>query len=152
MLTKTHFVIALALLLVLISSINYKIIFSVVLIVSTLLADIDSQYSYLGKYKILRPFQWFVKHRGIFHSFTLLVPLTAFFVFFLPTLAFPFFLGYGVHLFADSFTKEGIQPFYPLKKTYAGKISTGGKTEIVIFSVFVVINLFLILIRAFSMF
>ncbi len=152
MLTKTHLAIAFFLLLFFIPQINYKLTFGIVLILSTLLADIDSQYSYLGRYKILRPLQWLVKHRGIFHSFTLLFPMTLFFVLFLPTFSFPFFLGYGIHLFADSFTKEGIQPFYPLKKTYSGKISTGGKTEVIIFAVFVVADLFLGLIRVSSMF
>ena len=48
-------------------------------------------------------------------------------------IAFGFFLGYGVHLLADSFTVQGIEPFYPWKMRSAGFIKTGSVVETSIF-------------------
>ena len=50
-----------------------------------------------------------------------------------------------MHLFADSFTKEGITPFYPffsVKST--GGIATGGKVELGVLFILVIIDVFLI--------
>lgn len=147
MLIKTHVAITLFFALIFLSSVEYKISFVVVALLSTFLADVDSQFSLLGKYKPFRFLQFFVKHRTIFHSFSLLMLLTVFFVLFIPVLAFPFFLGYASHLIADSFTLRGIRPFYPFKTISSGKIKTGGKSETIVFVVFVLIDAFLILAR-----
>jgi membrane-bound metal-dependent hydrolase YbcI (DUF457 family) len=56
-------------------------------------------------------------------------------VFLFPVIALGFFLGYGLHLFADSFTKEGITPFYPFSRMKSsGGITTGGKPSLEFFS------------------
>jgi membrane-bound metal-dependent hydrolase YbcI (DUF457 family) len=62
------------------------------------------------------------------------------FVFIYPPVAFPFFLGYGIHLLADSFTVEGIAPFWPLDKRLNGRITTGGKIEHLFFVIFIIID------------
>jgi len=62
----------------------------------------------------------------------------------LPSLAFPVFLGYGIHLIGDSLTKDGIQPFWPLKKRIDGSIRTGGRIEDGVFISFVIIDVILI--------
>jgi membrane-bound metal-dependent hydrolase YbcI (DUF457 family) len=77
--------------------------------------------------------QFAVKHRGFFHSLTFCAALSAVFVFFAPILALPFFLGCSSHIFADSFTEEGIMPFWPWKKTSSGPLRTEGKAENIIF-------------------
>jgi membrane-bound metal-dependent hydrolase YbcI (DUF457 family) len=143
MLIKTHLSITLFLILILISSVENKILFVVVAILATFLADIDSQYSTLGKKKVFRILQFFIRHRTVFHSFIFLFLLTALFVFFLPVIALPFFLGYGSHLIADSFTMRGIRPFYPLKSLAYGKLRTGSKTETSIFLTFLTLDIFL---------
>ena len=56
-----------------------------------------------------------------------------------------FFMGYSVHLIADSFTKSGIQPFWPLKTRSKGPISTGGKIEDSIFVFLVLVDAMLII-------
>ena len=121
-------------------------------LIATYIPDIDTKHSKIGQYFFLRPMQWVVKHRGMFHSFIFLILITLFFVFFIPVLALGFFLGYGLHLFADSFTIEGIKPFYPFGKKSCGKIRTGGKSETTIFMVFVVLNLVLIFKMILNMF
>ena len=112
--------------------------------ISSLIPDIDSEFSFLGKKKIFRPLQWIVKHRGIVHSFIFLFPITFILTLLLPITALPFFLGYSIHLIADSFTIEGVRFFYPFKKEISWKIRTGGKVEMIVQAIFVIADLFLL--------
>ena len=144
MLAKTTLAVTLFFVLLFISSINNKIIFVLVVLISSFIPDLDSKYSTLGRKKTFRILQFFTKHRGIIHSFTFVFLITFLFVLFFPILALPFFLGYSVHLFLDSFTIHGITPFYPFKMKYKGKITTGGKVEISIFAVFVILDVLLL--------
>jgi len=143
MIKRTHLVIGLAMALWLLPHVNYKWLFFPVVLICALLPDIDSPDSYFGHYKIWRPLQFLVKHRGVFHSLTLCVLVAALFSFVLPVMALPFFLGYSSHLVADSFTKEGITPFWPLKKTANGSLQTGGNVEYGIFLGFVAVDILL---------
>ena len=147
MLFKTHFAIVIFFILLLLPNIKSKFIFVIVVLISTQLPDLDSSYSKFGRRKLARILQIFTKHRGIVHSFTFLLSLTFILILFLPTLGFGFFLGYGIHLFADSFTIEGIRPFYPSKTKSWGRIKTGGKIEIILFLLFVSLDIFLFFIR-----
>ena len=65
------------------------------------------------------------------------------FAFYIPVLALPFFAGYSIHLLADSFTIEGIKPFWPLQRVLEGKIHTGGTIEEGIFFTFILIDVLL---------
>lgn len=131
---RTHFAVAVFLILLFFPAVTFnKLIFIAVVLLCTFLPDIDMSQSYLGKYKILRPLQWIVKHRGIFHSFTLTLVITLLFMFYVPILALPFFLGYAGHLISDSLTPEGIRPWWPFKNEIKWKIKTGGKTEKIVF-------------------
>jgi membrane-bound metal-dependent hydrolase YbcI (DUF457 family) len=152
MLMRTHVAIALFFVLLFIPHVSNGFVFLGVALVSTLLPDIDSGFSKIGKAKSLKFLQFFAGHRKIFHSFTFLITATIFFVLFIPIIALPFFLGYSAHLLADSFTIQGISPFYPLKKEYKGRIRTGGKSEILVFVSFLLLDLFLLLVRLFSIF
>lgn len=147
MLIKTHLVIGLFGILLFLPFVEGKIVFVLVALIATLLPDVDSAYSTLGHKRFFGFLQFFVKHRGILHSFTFLILLTVIFVFFIPTLALGFFLGYSLHLFADSFTKEGIIFFFPFKAKSVGKIKTGGRIETVIFVLFLMIDILLVLMR-----
>ena len=150
MLIKTHLAITIFFILLFINSVEHKVVFVVVALIATYIPDIDSRYSTLGRKKINRILQWFTKHRGIIDSFTFLLTLTLFLVLFWPVLALGFFLGYGLHLFADSFTKEGIRPFYPYKRKSCGGIRTGGKFETSVFLFFVVASLSLLVMKVFT--
>jgi len=129
MLFRTHFVLGLLGLLYFLPVVNYTLVFGIVVIIAAILPDIDSTRSYIGNKFYLRPLQWATKHRGILHSFSFCMLISFLFAFFIPILAFPFFLGYSIHLIADSFTIEGIRPFWPWKQEIEGKIATGGKIE-----------------------
>ncbi|MFZ1970759.1 MAG: metal-dependent hydrolase [Candidatus Nanoarchaeia archaeon] len=133
MLIRTHLAITLLFVLLFFQSISNKILFIGIALVATFLPDIDSRNSKIGKLKIFRPLQFLFGHRGFIHSFTFLFLITLLFVFLIPIIVFPFFLGYGLHLLADSLTIQGIKPFYPFGGIYSSKIKTGGRVEIIIF-------------------
>ena len=143
MLVRTHLAVTLMAILFLIDKVEAQYTFVVVALVATFIPDIDTAYSKLGHHKIFRPLQFFVRHRGFIHSFTFLLLIVLAFVLFWPVGALGFFLGYGLHLFLDTFSIQGIRPFYPYSKTSSGKIKTGGKVEVGLFLVFVLIDLFL---------
>ncbi|MEI6849783.1 MAG: metal-dependent hydrolase [archaeon] len=143
MMLRTHLAITTLLILLFIPHVTFKVIFVIVALIATLIPDIDMTHSVMGKYNILRPIQWFVKHRGIFHSFTLALLFSLLFAFYLPILALPFFLGYSSHLIADSFTIDGIRPFWPLKDELKYKLRTGSRVESTIFYVLCGINIIL---------
>jgi len=147
MMGKTHLAIGVFFVLLFLAGMPNKIVFATIALISSILPDIDSAYSTIGKYKVLRIFQFFVKHRGAIHSLTFCVALALIFSFFMPPLAFPFFLGYSMHLLADSLTLEGIMPFWPSKTTINGRVTTGSYTESVIFFVFILLSVFVVVIR-----
>jgi len=144
MLIKTHLMITSFFILLLFPFVSYKIIFIVIALLTTYIPDIDLESSKLGRKKIFRPLQFFVKHRGAFHSFTFLFLLTFLFLIFVPRIALGFFIGYASHLFADSLTISGIAPFFPWKRKIFWKIRTGGKIEKILFFVLLIVNLLLI--------
>ena len=148
MLIKTHLAITIFAILLLILIVDHKIIFITVALFATFLPDIDSRYSVMGRKKLNRVLQFFTKHRGITHSFVFLIVITLILLYILPVAALGFFLGYGLHLFADSFTKNGITPFHPFsKKKSEGFISTGRKFEKFVFISFIILDVILFWIK-----
>jgi inner membrane protein len=149
---RTHLVFSLFFIFIFSFIINHKIFFFSVALVSSFIPDIDTRFSYFGKYRIFRPLQFFLKHRGILHSGTFLFGILILLSFFLPLGVFPFLVGYGSHLLLDGFTPSGIRIFYPFRKKIRGKIITGGKKEFLFFLFFSILNLFLISFYVLSMF
>jgi membrane-bound metal-dependent hydrolase YbcI (DUF457 family) len=119
-------------------------IFLIVSILATMIPDIDNKFSKIGHYKLSRIFNFFVKHRGITHSFSFLFIISCLIFLFFKEILFAFVFGYSLHLLADSLTIKGIMPLYPLKKRLKGKIKTGGIIENLIFVILLSGNLFLI--------
>ena len=152
MLLRTHLIITLFFILLLLSYVEDKVLFVLVALFSTILPDVDSRFSMIGQKKMARILQFFTKHRGVIHSYMILLVITFVFALFAPVLALPFFLGYGIHLFADSFTIKGIRPFYPLTKNIYGNLRTGGKIEAVIFVIFVILDILIILAKISNIF
>jgi len=150
MLFRTHIAIAIFFILLFLSKIEHKITFVLILFAAAIIPDIDTRFSKIGKKKIFRLLQFFVKHRGLFHSFLFLIFITIILVLFVPIVSLPFFLGYSSHLMLDSFTIEGIYPFYPLKKRIFGSVKTGGKNEIILLIIIVLISIAMIITKVFS--
>lgn len=140
MLMKTHLAIGAFLVLIFLPNSNFKTIFIAITLLASIIPDIDTAFSTVGKSKFLRIIQWLTKHRGVFHSFTLCIIASIVLAYIFPPAAFPFFLGYGIHLFADSFTIDGISPFWPLRASASGKITTGGRIEYALFVFFCILD------------
>ena len=143
MLLKTHLVIALMAILLLFESVTYKFVFVVITLVATVLPDIDSGFSTLGKHALFKPVQFLTKHRGVIHSLTFCFLVSLVLALYFPIFSLPFFLGYGIHLFADAFSVEGIRPFWPLSFEAKGSLRVGGAIEEVLFVGFCIVDVVL---------
>ena len=143
MLLKTHLAFAALIIILFVEHVNSPWIFIAMVVVATVIPDLDLSSSSWGRHLIFRPLQFFVKHRGIFHSFTFAVLASVLLAVFWPVASLGFFIGYSVHLIADSFTKEGIQPFWPLKAKSRGFIASGRTIEQSLFFSLVVIDIIL---------
>ena len=152
MLFKTHVAMTLFAVLFLFEHVEYTFAFIVISLISGVLPDIDSGFSTLGKRRIFKPVQILTHHRGFFHSLTFCIGISALLAFYFPIYALPFFLGYGLHLFADSFTVEGIRPFWPLKIESKGRLRVGSAFEGALFIGFCIIDVVLIFVFAASLF
>lgn len=144
MLFRSHVAFAVLAALLLIPFSSNKLVFAIVVIIAGILPDIDSPSSKVGRGIIQRILQFFVKHRGIIHSITFAVFISVVLAIFWPIFSLGFFVGYSVHLLCDSFTKEGIAPFWPFKLKSYGFLTTGGTVENFIFFFVFVLDLFLI--------
>ena len=144
MMFKTHLALGILAMLLFLPKIDSKFTFIIIVLIATLLPDIEQGYSKLGQNKLFRPLQFFVRHRGMMHSFTICFLASLILVYFPQTVqwALPFFLGYGVHLFADAFTLEGIKPFWPYKGVSKGFLKTGSYTETSLFVVLILLDIF----------
>ena len=140
MLAKTHLAIGIFAMVFFLPHVNHKLIFIPVVLIASILPDIDSGFSTFGRKGIFRPVQFLSKHRGIFHSFTFCILVSILLAFYIPILAFSFFLGYALHLLADSWTIEGIKPFWPLKTVLKGGVRVGGVIEETVFIVFAILD------------
>ncbi|MAG11169.1 hypothetical protein CMI44_02560 [Candidatus Pacearchaeota archaeon] len=150
MLIRTHLVITSFFVLLFLPYVEGKLAFAVVALIAAFLPDVDSRFATIGRRKIARILQVFTKHRGVIHSFTFLMTLTFLLIIFYPRISLGFFLGYSLHLLADSFTPDGIKPFYPSKKKSTGIVPTGGKREMIVLVFFIIANLVLLGLRIFD--
>jgi len=124
MLLRTHLAITLFFILLLVPFDSGLFLFVPVALIATMLPDIDTKFSKIGRhFKLLN---FFMKHRGAIHSFSFLLVISVFIFLLFRQVFFPFVLGYSSHLIADSMTLSGIKPFYPLKFRVKGMIKTRG--------------------------
>jgi len=143
MLLKTHLAFAVLMIILFLEHVNDKLIFAGLVLVATVLPDLDSGFSSWGRHMIFRPLQFFTKHRGIIHSFTFGVLAAIFLAMLWPVASLGFFIGFSVHLVCDSFTPEGIRPFWPLKAKSAGFITSGGRVEESLFFSLILVDIVL---------
>ena len=145
MLLRTHLAFAVLMIIVFIQQVSNKFVFAGLVLVATVLPDIDSGFSSWGRHLIFRPLQFFTKHRGILHSFTFAVVVSIVLALIWPIASLGFFIGYSVHLVCDSFTKDGIQPFWPWRVRSSGPIKSGGRIEDSLFIILILIDVLLFL-------
>lgn len=142
MLIKTHILAALFLALIFLPKENYFVFLGIALVASVI-PDIDSRFSKIGKKKSFRILQFFIKHRGIVHSLFFLSVIEILLWKFFPVAILPFALGFGSHLLLDGFTKQGIRLFYPINLKVHGFVKVGGRMETVVFVFLLIGSLFL---------
>lgn len=145
MLFKTHLAFGILMILVFLNYVSNKIVFAIMVIVATILPDLDSRNSKYGNEPILMPLQAVTHHRGFIHSFTTAAILAGLIAIKWPVASFGFFVGYSIHLVMDSFTKKGIQPFWPFKWESKGPITTGGRIEEILFLIIIALDFLIFL-------
>lgn len=143
MFNKTHLIIGFFVAIFFIPDVNNKLIFFPVVMIASLIPDIDSLIAPKKDFKMLKPLKS-KSYKDFMHSYTLCIILSALLAFFYPLLALPFFIGYSFHLFFDSLTVPGTTPFWPLKIKSKGFIVPGGKTEKIITLVLSFLSILLI--------
>jgi membrane-bound metal-dependent hydrolase YbcI (DUF457 family) len=131
MFKKIHLLIGFFVAIFFLPDVNNKLVFFPVVMIASLIPDLDSLIAPKKDYKILKPLKS-KSYKDFMHSYTLCIILSALLAFFYPILALPFFIGYSFHLFFDSLTVPGTTPFWPLKIKSKGFIVPGGKTEKII--------------------
>jgi inner membrane protein len=148
MLFRTHIVFSVLVYLVLVRyfMIGSPIIFGIFLIIATMFVDIDSRKSKMGKGWWFRPIQWFVRHRGIFHSLLFGLLVSVIIAAIHAWAGVGFFVGYLSHLFMDCFTRSGVKVFWPVydNKISFGWVRSGGVAEDVIFVLLLLLDLWLV--------
>lgn len=128
---KTHLVFALFL-----STFFTQPLAWVVIIISSILPDIDISTSLLGrKVKIIGKV---FTHRGFFHSLFFFIPASIITYSLSPLIGISFMVGIGSHLFLDMLTKAGLR-LYPFKKKIKGFVKVGGLIERLFFITFIVL-------------
>ena len=147
MMFKTHLAIGIFAVILFWPLVSNPFSFALVAIIASVIPDIDTAVSKVGRNIPAKIIQVFTTHRGMVHSLTFCAIVSLILSIFLPKLAFGFFLGFGIHLLIDSFTKMGITPFWPYSKIAKGVIPTNGILEKGIFFSFALVDLLLILVK-----
>ena len=145
MLLRTHLAISIFAILLFLPYVDAKFLFIFVALIASIIPDIDTGFSTIGRTTGTGIIRFFVKHRGAIHSFTIAIILSFLLAVVNPKLGLPFFIGYSSHLLGDSFTKEGIQAFWPVKKVSSWHIRTSSLTETSLFVIFSIIDLLLLI-------
>ena len=146
MLFKTHIAIGVFAAILFIPLVSNPWSFVLITLIASVIPDVDTAFSKVGRNMPAKVVQIFTTHRGMVHSLTICVLLSLIISVFVPILAFGFFVGYSLHLLADSFSKMGVTPFWPYSRVAKGMLPVGGVVEKGIFFTFVVIDLMFILI------
>lgn len=143
MLLRTHLVISLFFALIFSAYLPQKAGFISLVLLATAVVDIDNAKSMISRnFRFLsRLIRFFVKHRGFFHSLTFAIILALIVSSFSRWAGLAVFLGYSLHLLADSFTRQGIQVFWPFPPVLKGRIKTSGIAEKAIFWLFAALSI-----------
>ncbi len=143
MMFRTHLAIGILSSILINDYFNTGLLFSIALIASTSLPDIDHQGSWIGRrlWIFSRPINILFGHRGITHSLLIPILILAFSMYYgYGLIGMAVMIGYASHIISDSFTSEGVKIAYPLsKKTYSGPLRTNGIGEWAIFALAIAI-------------
>jgi len=142
MIKRTNLALGVSVALFFIPHVNHKFVFFVTVLVSTLIPEFNFSLSKSG-FKGTRHISFLRKLLRTYITPTIISIILAFAY---PILALPFFLGYSFTLSLDAFSKEGIQPFWPLSKKHtSGHITSGRKSDTVLFYALVIFDIALLI-------
>ena len=122
-----------------------KILLFVFVIIGAIIVDIDIKNSKVGRRWYFRPFQFFIKHRGMVHSLIFGLFVSVLIAAVSQWAGFGFFAGYMSHLFLDFLTCSGVMFFWPWKKKFGLGIKTGGIIEEIFFVLVLLANFWFVL-------
>jgi len=122
-----------------------QILFMTLVVLASILPDIDHPDSKLGKKVKIIGFLF--EHRGFFHSvFALVLFSFPVFYFLNPLYGLAVLAGYLSHMAIDCLTHQGIMPFHPLsRQRISGFIATNSSFEFVIFILIAAFDLYKLL-------
>ncbi|MGM5487364.1 MAG: metal-dependent hydrolase [Nanobdellota archaeon] len=110
---------------------NFTLLQGVVAILASLLPDIDTAESWLGKR--FKPLSWLLRigltHRGPIHSILVMGICAAVIFLYAPAFTLPFIVGYASHLILDSLNPKGTTLFWPFRYKLKGFIRNGSIME-----------------------
>jgi len=142
--SRTHLIFSFLIGLLIINSfdIQNKVVFIAVLLTASVIPDIDSCKSKIGKK--VKPLSFliniFLGHRGIFHSLLLPILVSLLIMPINYEIAAAFFIGYLSHFVLDSLTPEGVMFLYPFsKKRIKGFIRTCSLWENILFFILIIL-------------
>jgi inner membrane protein len=100
--------------------------FLLILAVASVLPDIDTAHSLLGRR--VKVVSMAFSHRGVIHSLFAMVIFGIIFILFLPNAYYlaALIMGYFSHLMLDSLTPMGLPLFWPRRKRVNGSLKTFG--------------------------
>ncbi|MEM3112924.1 MAG: metal-dependent hydrolase [Candidatus Pacearchaeota archaeon] len=143
MLVRTHFSISIFAMILFLPLVNSPVIFIIMVLLGTFLPDIAAILVQVEK-RQNKLIHFISIHHNFLHSLTICLLVSIIFSIFIPILAFGFFLGYSLHLLADSFTKTGITPFWPYPRKIEGPLNYGSVVEKSLFFTFVILDVLLL--------
>ncbi len=147
MLFRTHITFSALLFLILFSYFQNPLLTAIGIFIGTIILDIDSEKSKIGKAWYFRPIQWFTSHRRFFHSIFFIILATAILSIISTNIAIGFIIGSLSHLLLDALTKRGISPLHPItKRKLKGPIKTNSIPEEIIFVLLLLTDTILIFI------
>jgi inner membrane protein len=124
--------------------ISNQILFIALFLLFSLIPDIDKVGSKVSEKAKLVSWliNFFVGHRGLFHS--LWLPIILYMLLFMMRMdiAIAASFGYLSHLILDCFTVSGIKLLWPLQKKVRGFLKSGGLTEYFIFVLLVIVDFY----------
>lgn len=148
--THIAFGLLLSLLYIKIFIVENKLLFVFIVLLFSLLPDIDETRSKISRKNKLvsKAINFIFGHRGFFH--TIYIPVLLFLILALLNIkviiGIAVLVGYMSHLFLDALTPAGIRPFYPLyNKRINGFIKTNSISEKIFFVIVAVLNIYLVL-------
>lgn len=153
MIFRTHVAFAFLLGIIFLDKFNEnKVLFLLIVLISSVIPDIDHPYSKIGRKfgYASRIINFLFGHRKLLHSLFFVLILSFSVYWFLGKWWQPLFLGYTSHLVIDAFSKEGINFIYPINQIrLQGFIKTGGIVEAILFWIVIFLDLLLLYIVIF---